>query len=138
MGAWRGVLLSAESVRNINDQHLAVASWINENISENDKLAAQDVGAIGYFTKRQVIDLTGLVSPEFYPLQKDQSLVWKEARKQGANFFIIYTRLNPDFYQFAKDSLERLKEFRVRPPLAASADTVMSVFRVKKYPYAAR
>jgi hypothetical protein len=138
IGTCRGILLSAESVRNINDQHLAVASWINDNLSSEDKLAVDDVGAIGYFTKRQVIDLTGLVSPEFFPLQKDQSLVWKEARRQGANLFIIYTRLNPTFCQFAKDSLELVKEFRVREPLVASADTVMSVFKVKENIHAAR
>lgn len=126
---WIGVY--AEAVRNINDQHLAVASWINEHGSQNDKLAVDDVGAIGYFTKRTIIDLTGLVSPEFFPLQKDQSLVWKEARRQGANLFIIYTRLNPSFYQYAKDSLELVQEFRLRPPLVSSADTVMSVFKVK-------
>ena len=138
IGASRGILLSAESVTNINDQHLAAASWIKENTSENDKLAVDDVGAIGYFTERQLVDLTGLISPEFYPLQKNQQLVWHEARKQRAKLFIIYTRLNPTFYQFAKDSLELVKEFRVRPPLVASADTVMSVFRVKGDIHAAR
>ena len=54
LGASRGILLSAESVRNINDQHLAAVSWIKENTSENDKIAVDDVGAIGYFTKRQL------------------------------------------------------------------------------------
>ncbi len=138
IGAWRGVLLSAESVTNINDQHLASVSWLQDNISSNNKLAVDDVGAIGYFTKAQPIDLTGLISPEFYPLQHDQKLVWHEARKQGANIFIIYTRLNPSFYEYAKDSLELIKEFRVRPPLVASADTVMSVFKLKGDVHAAR
>ncbi len=138
IGGWRGILLSSESVRNINDQHLAVASWINENVSEHDTLAVDDVGAIGYFTKRKLIDLTGLISPELFPFQKDQSLVWKEARSKSANLFIIYTRLNPTFYQYAKDSLELVKEFRIREPLVASADTVMSVFRMKEDFHAAR
>lgn len=131
IGTVRGTLLSAESVANINDQHLAMASWVNENAGPKDKIAADDVGAIGYFSKRQIVDLTGLVSPEIFFLRHDQQLVWSEARKQGANLFIIYTRLNPTFYQFAKDSLELVKEFRIREPLVASADTVMSVFRVK-------
>jgi len=138
IGTTRGVLLAAESVTNINDQHLAVCSWIKENTGASDKLAVDDVGAIGYFTKRNVIDLTGLVSPEFFPLQNDQKQVWKQARKEGANVFIIYTRLNPSFYQYAKDSLDFVKEFRVRLPLVASADTVMSVFRIKQDLHAAR
>jgi hypothetical protein len=136
--AIRWTSLYAESVRNINDQHLAVASWINTNVPDEDKLAVDDVGAAGYFTERNVIDLTGLVSPEFLPLQRNQSLVWKEARRQGANLFIIYTRLNPAFYQYAKDSLELIKEFRIRPPLVSSADTVMSVFKAKGDSRAAR
>ncbi|MFI5262901.1 MAG: hypothetical protein ACHQM6_00140 [Candidatus Kapaibacterium sp.] len=138
IGAWRGILLSSESVRNINDQHLAVASWLNDHLTVSDKLAVDDVGAIGYFSKQPVIDLTGLISPEFFPLQKDQSLVWKEARRQGANLFIIYTRLNPTFYQFARDSLQLIKEFRVREPLVAGADTVMSVFKIKEDIHATR
>src|SRR5260221_5572945 len=50
----------------------------------------------------------------FFPLQHDQSLVWKEARRQGANYFVIYRRLNPTFYQYAKDSLELIQDYRVR------------------------
>lgn len=138
IGAGRGILLSSESVANINDQHLAVAEWVKTSVTESDRIAADDVGAIGYFTKRQLIDITGLISHEFFPLQHNQQLVWNEARKQGANLFIIYTRLNPAFYEFAKDSLELLKEFRVRLPLVASADTVMSVFRVRGDSHAAR
>ncbi len=128
----------AESVRNINDQHLAVTEWVQKNTTDKDKIAAHDVGALGYFTNRNIIDLTGLVSPEFFPLQADQSLVWKEARRQGANIFIIYQRLNPTFYQYAKDSLELIEDYRVRTPFISSADTVMSLFRAKGSADAAR
>lgn len=119
------------SVSNIVDQHLAASDWIEKNCSKQDVIAAHDVGAIGYFTKRNIIDLVGLVSPEIYPLQNDQAEVWRTGRREGANVFIIYNRLNPSFYQFAKDSLELQRELRVRPPLTASADTVMSIYRLK-------
>ena len=138
IGACRGMLLTAESITNINDQHLAASVWINERLTSNDRLAVDDVGAIGYFTKRSLIDLTGLMSPDLYPLQQDQHLVWLKARALGANMYIIYTRLNASFYQYAKDSLELVKEFRIRPPLVSSADTVMSVFKVKEFSNAAR
>ena len=68
IGTVRGILLSAESTANINDQHLAVASWVNEHTTVKDIIAAHDVGALGYKTQRQVIDLTGLMSPEIFPL----------------------------------------------------------------------
>ena len=126
------------AVSNINDQHLAAVAWVNANLSPNDIIAADDVGALGFFTKRNIIDLTGLVSPEMYPLQHNQQLVWKAARSKGANIFIIYTRLNPTFYQYASDSLELVKELPVRKPLVSSADSVMSIFKVKGAHYAAR
>ena len=84
-------------------------------------------------TDRRVIDLTGLVTPEVYPLQHDQDSVWSYARAKGANMFVIYTRLNPSFYQGHRDSLELVKEFRVREPLISAAATVMSVFRMKEH-----
>lgn len=118
-------------VSNINDQHVEASEWIEKNAKDGDVIAAQDVGAIGYFTKKKVIDLVGLVSPEMYTVQNDQKQVWKKARAQGANLFFIYTRLNPSFYEYAKDSLELVMEWRVSPPLIASADTVFSCFKVK-------
>lgn len=126
------------AVSNINDQHLAVAAWVDANCTATDVIAADDVGALGYVAKRNVIDLTGLVSPAMYPLQRDQRDVWKAARAQGANIFIIYTRLNPSFYEYAKDSLELVRSFTVRPPLVSSADTTMRIFRVTGGSYATR
>lgn len=138
IGVYRWTLYYAEGSSNINDQQLAIASWVNTNTTSSDIIAADDVGALGFFAKKTIIDLTGLVTPELYPLQTDQRAVWKAARDKGANLFIIYTRLNPTFYQYAKDSLELVKEFRISKRLITSADTVMSIFRVKGTTYATR
>ncbi len=130
-GSWHWANNYQDCVANINDQHVAASEWIEMNAKDGDVIAAQDVGAIGYFTKKNVIDLVGLVSPDMYTVQNDQKEVWKRARAQGANLFFIYTRLNPSFYNYAKDSLELVMEWRVSPPLIASADTVFGCFRVK-------
>lgn len=127
----RWSLLEAEAVRNINDQHLAVAHYLGETLTPSDRLAAHDVGAVAYFTDRSVIDLTGLVSPEMWPVQRDQREVWRKARSEGANVFLIYNRLNPTFYESVRDSLEFVREFRVRKPLVSAADTVMSLYRLR-------
>jgi hypothetical protein len=129
-GRWS--MIEAESVRNINDQHLTAVAWLRQNMRPSDTLAVDDVGAIGYFLNKPVIDLTGLMTPSLWPLQHDQDSVWHSARSMGANLFVIYRRLNPPFYEHHKDSLLLLQEFRVRLPLASSADTVMSIYRVKE------
>jgi arabinofuranosyltransferase len=131
VGAWIWANNYQDCVANINDQHVAASEWIERNSKVGDVIASQDVGAIAYFTKKNVIDLVGLVSPDMYTVQHDQKEVWRTARAQGANLFFIYKRLNPSFYEYAKDSLELAAEWRVTPPLIASADTVFSCFRVK-------
>ncbi len=127
---WVGIY--KDSVLNITEQHVVAAKWVATNTTASDVIACHDVGAIGYLTKRPLIDLVGLVTPATYPLQHDQKLVWQYARAQGANVFIIYNRLNPTFYAYAKDSLELQASLRVEP-LASSADTVLSIYRVKDY-----
>ncbi|GEM_PF-2115268 len=128
-GRW--AYIESESVRNINDQHLAAAHWLNEHLKPSDTLAVHDVGAIGYFTNQPLIDLTGLMTPELWPLQHDQDSVWRWARARGANLFVIYRRLSPDFYRHHKDSLVLVQDFPVRLPLTSSADTVMSIYRLR-------
>jgi hypothetical protein len=128
----RWSFIAAESVRNINDQHLAVVGWLRQNMRPNDTLAVDDVGMIGFFLNKPVIDLTGLMTPSLWLLQHDQDSVWRSARKSGANLFLIYRRLNPPFYEQHKDSLILQHEFPVRLPLASAADTIMSIYRVKE------
>jgi hypothetical protein len=127
----RWSMLEAESVRNINDQHLAAAHYLQTHMTASDRLAAHDVGAVGYLTDRRVVDLPGLVSPALWPFQRDQRAGWRAARQQGANLFLIYDRLNPALYESVRDSLELVTEFRVRKPLVSAADTVMSLYRLR-------
>lgn len=132
LDAVRWITLEAYAVRNINDQQVVAAEWVSKNVTPQDKLAVHDVGAIAYFSDKPVIDLVGLMTPSLYPMQGDQSKVWQEVRKMGANVFVIYNRLNPTFYTTYKDSLDLLAEFRIRKPIVSSADTVMSAYRLKQ------
>ncbi len=127
----RWALQYRDCVSNIYDQHVTSAEWVKNNLNANDVIAADDVGALGYFTKRTIIDLTGLVTPGIFTLQHDQKLVWKAARDSGANIFIIYRRLNPAFFEYAKDSLELVRNLRISGNLTSSADTVLSIYRMK-------
>lgn len=57
----------AEQTHHISIRNLSAAKWINENTSENSVIATHDIGAIGYYTKRRIVDVAGLVSPIFTP-----------------------------------------------------------------------
>ena len=42
--------------------------WFDRNTPANAVIATPDIGAIGYFSRRSVVDLTGLVTPAMVPL----------------------------------------------------------------------
>lgn len=47
-----------------NERHVAAGLWIKNNTPENAIIAAHDIGAIGFYGNRKVIDMVGLVTPE--------------------------------------------------------------------------
>jgi len=68
-----GIAVSANTVRaedSINRQQIALGEWLGENTPANAVIACNDVGAIGYFAHRQVLDLLGLVTPEVMSYRK--------------------------------------------------------------------
>ena len=48
----------------IYDRQVKAANWIKDNTNENDVIATHDVGAIGYYSNRKIVDVAGLVTPE--------------------------------------------------------------------------
>ncbi len=42
--------------------------WFQENSHPDDVIATPDIGAIGYYSDRRVLDLAGLVTPEMIPI----------------------------------------------------------------------
>ncbi|MCI0473320.1 MAG: hypothetical protein L0Y76_07045 [Ignavibacteria bacterium] len=49
--------------RYISDRQVAAALWIKNNTTEGDIIATHDVGAIGYYSDRKIVDVAGLVTP---------------------------------------------------------------------------
>jgi MFS family permease len=45
--------------------YLAIAKWLRENTTPGSTVAFVEIGYLGYFTENRIIDLVGLVEPEF-------------------------------------------------------------------------
>jgi arabinofuranosyltransferase len=93
------------SVSDLQDMHLNIAHWIVENTDPTDILAVNDIGAIGYITDREVIDLMGLVNPEALPLVAgkqpgdwDEGLV-EYLRVKEPDYLIIFPEWFPKMAQ---------------------------------------
>lgn len=63
----------AQEVAFIEGEMVATAYWLAENTPSDALIAAHDIGAIGYFAERPLLDLAGLITPEVIPLLDDEN-----------------------------------------------------------------
>lgn len=61
----------AWGVQNINAMQVHLGHWVDEHLPRTATLAVNDIGAIAYFSRRPVIDLMGLVTPEIRPYRRE-------------------------------------------------------------------
>ena len=59
---WHWGRMYALSMRDIGEQQVTMARWIAANEPAGAVVMANDVGAIGYYTRRPIFDLVGLVT----------------------------------------------------------------------------
>lgn len=78
----------ATDVAFIEEEMVAVARWLRENTEPDALIAAHDIGAIGYFGRRPLLDLAGLVSPEVVPLLTDEERLVRYVLASEARYLV--------------------------------------------------
>jgi hypothetical protein len=96
-----GAKAYAWDVAFIDSEMVKVAHWINQNTLEEDLIAAHDIGAIGYFGDRNLLDLAGLISPEMIPFIRDEDQIAKYLDFQGADYLVTFPEWYPTLVQKA-------------------------------------
>jgi hypothetical protein len=61
---WYRSQVYGRAVSNIEEMQVSIGKWIDRNLPEDAVLAVNDIGAIAYFSRREVLDTVGLISPE--------------------------------------------------------------------------
>lgn len=95
----RGAAEYALGVAVIETEMVAVAHWVAQNTPEQALIAAHDIGALGYFGQRRLVDLAGLVSPEVIPFIRDEEMLAKYLDDQGADFLVTFPGWYPRLVQ---------------------------------------
>jgi hypothetical protein len=85
---WLGGRSYAQDVAFIEGEMVAVAHWLAANTEPDDVIAAHDIGAIGYFAERPLLDLAGLVTPEIIPSLDDEGAIGRYLRKSQADYLV--------------------------------------------------
>jgi len=62
----------AQDVAIIDSEMVTAAKWVAVNTPAQAKIAVHDIGAFGFFSNRNLVDLAGLISPDVIPFIRDE------------------------------------------------------------------
>ncbi len=84
-------------------RQVAAAKWLKENTPEGSVVATHDVGAIGFYSGRKVIDVAGLINPELADkvLDKKYNLIMTDEMKKHN---VSYTAFLKEWYQVVNEN----------------------------------
>ncbi len=86
----------AKDVAIVNTEMVAAANWLNTNTNTTDLIAVHDIGAVGYFSHRNIVDLAGLVTPELIPFIRDETQLARYLNQQGAAYLMTFPSWYPE------------------------------------------
>ena len=83
-----GARAYAADVALIEGEMVTAARWVAANTPPEARIAAHDVGALGYFAPRPLLDLAGLLAPEITPWLNDPAALAAMIRTGGADYLV--------------------------------------------------
>ena len=124
----RGAQVYGENVRSINQQQVHLARWIQEDTPADALVGTHDIGALGYFSQRRLVDIAGLASPELLTSVKDVSRILQVLQEKGVSYLVILPEWYPPLYAglMANNNTEKVFE----APSPSSATGRPGVFQV--------
>lgn len=120
----------SQDVRIIQTEMVATAQWLASNTPPNALIAVHDIGAVGYFSRRDILDLAGLVSPEIIPILRDEPALARLIVASGAGYLVTFPSWYPGIVADSRfqqvystgapfgpaDGGENMAVYRVAPP----------------------
>lgn len=91
----------SRDVEIIQTEMVDVAQWLEKNTQPDALLAVHDIGAVGYFSQRRIVDLAGLVNPEVIPFIRDDSRLREYLNTVGADYLVVF----PTWYDHLTEGL---------------------------------
>ncbi len=85
-----GCLTYKTDVAIIHTEMVQTALWIDENTPTDTRVAAHDIGALGYFSQREITDLAGLVNPDVIPIVRDEKALAAYMNDHNIDYFVTF------------------------------------------------
>ena len=72
----------------IEHEMITTARWVEANTPPDALIAAHDIGAMGYYGKRPLLDLAGLITPDIIPYLDDMSAIEAYILASDADYLV--------------------------------------------------
>jgi hypothetical protein len=89
----------AQDVAIIETEMVTAARWVARNTAVDALVAAHDIGALGYFGERGLLDLAGLVSPDVIGILRDEQALAARLDAAGADYLVSFPGWYPQLTQ---------------------------------------
>ncbi len=117
----------ARDVAYIESEMVETARWIAATSAPQTLVAAHDIGALGYFGKRPIVDLAGLILPDVIPFIRDEPKLEAYLDQRKPKYLVTLAGWYP---YLEKD---RRVVFSTQAPFApAQGGTNMTVYQWQK------
>ncbi|HMH49009.1 MAG TPA: hypothetical protein VK548_02170 [Candidatus Acidoferrum sp.] len=117
------------AVQNINAMQVHLGRWVDEHLPKRETIAVNDIGAIAYLSRREVIDLVGLVSPDVLPYRRGgEAGIVRYLMERCPGHVIVFPAWFPNMTA-RRDLLEPIYRVRLDHNTVAGADE-MVVYRL--------
>jgi hypothetical protein len=93
---FQGAKSYSQDVAIIESEMVATAKWISSNTEPNNIIAAHDIGALGFYGNRIIIDLAGLISPEVIPFIRDETRLARHLDEKKVDFLMTFPSWFPE------------------------------------------
>lgn len=95
---WYRSKLYGNEVANIENMQVTLGRWLDQNLPRDAVVATNDVGAIAYFSRRNILDTVGLMSPDVLEYrrrgQTADSAMFNLLEKERPGYAVLF----PDWY----------------------------------------
>ncbi len=79
----------------IEEEMVSVSKWIAQSTPSRAVIAAHDIGALGYFSKRRILDLAGLVNPNVIPFIRDEVVLRNYLDVEEVDYLVTFPSWYP-------------------------------------------
>ncbi len=103
------------AVQNINAMQVELGRWVAEHTPPGARVAVNDVGAIAFISRREVVDVMGLVTPAVIPYRREgEAGVLRYLRRTCPDYLVVFptwfprlTAMTEEFRPLHRVRLER-------------------------------